>query len=55
MAFEVTIFSERKKQATASCRERMIEIEREGRRSQARKRDRPIVVFESFKMPEDVA
>jgi len=54
MAFEVTIFSERTKQATASCRERMTEIVREGRSSQVRKSDRPIVVFVQFRMPNDI-
>lgn len=54
IALEVATFSERKKQATASCRERMTEIEREGRSSQVRKSDLPIVVFVSFKMPKDV-
>ena len=46
MAFEVTRFSGgRKKQATASCRERMTEIEGESLDNQVRKIDRPIVIF----------
>ena len=55
MAFEVTRFSGCKKQATASCRERMTGIEREGLNNQVRKIDRPIVVFVSFKMPKKFA
>lgn len=46
------MFSDRMKQPTASCRALIIGMEREGRRSQVRRRERPKVVLVPFNIPK---
>ena len=50
----VAMFSDRRKQPTASCRALIVGIEREGRRSQVRRRERPRVVLVPFNIPRTV-
>ena len=48
----VAMFSDRRKQPTASCRALIVDMESEGRRSQVRRRARPKVVLVPFNTPK---